>query len=73
MFLKYITTSPNRAYLALCLRHFAQIPLRGTADTLRTLSESVDGKSIRHEQKKKHQELNTKINIQLMEVIRCRG
>ncbi len=33
------TTSPNRAYLASCLRHSAQIPLRGTSDTLGTLSE----------------------------------
>jgi len=30
-------TAYNRAYLAPCLRHFAQIPLRGTSDTLGTL------------------------------------
>ena len=33
------TTSYNRAYLAPCLQHSAQIPLRGTSDTLGTLSE----------------------------------
>ena len=32
-------TSPNRAYLALCLRHFVQIPFWETSDTLGTLSE----------------------------------
>ena len=31
----------NKAYLASCLRHFAQIPLRGTSDTLGTLGETV--------------------------------
>jgi len=30
-------TSPNRAYLASVLRTSAQIPLRGTSDTLGTL------------------------------------
>ncbi len=30
-------TSPNRAYLALCLRHFAQIQQSWTSDTLGTL------------------------------------
>jgi len=34
-----MAASPNRAYLASCLQHFAQIPLRGTSDTLGTLSE----------------------------------
>ena len=32
-------TSDNRAYLAPCLWHSAQIPLRGTSDTLGTLGE----------------------------------
>jgi hypothetical protein len=32
-------TSDNRSYLASCLRHSAQIPLRGTSDTLGTLGE----------------------------------
>jgi len=31
--------SYNRAYLASCLRHSAQIPLWGTSDTLGTLAE----------------------------------
>jgi len=30
-------TSANRAYLASCLRHFAQILLRRSSDTLGTL------------------------------------
>jgi len=30
--------SHNRAYLASCLRHYAQISLRETSDTLGTLS-----------------------------------
>jgi hypothetical protein len=34
--------SYNRAYLASCLRHSAQIPLRGTSDTLRTLGEIME-------------------------------
>ncbi|MHA1193909.1 MAG: hypothetical protein ACTSP9_16745 [Promethearchaeota archaeon] len=33
------TTANNRAYLASCLRHFAQITFRGTSDTLGTLGE----------------------------------
>ena len=32
-------TADNRAYRASCLRHSAQIPLRGTSDTLGTLYE----------------------------------
>jgi len=32
-------TAYNKAYLASCLRHFAQILLRRTSDTLGTLSE----------------------------------
>ena len=32
-------TAYNRAYLATCLWHSAQIPLRGTSDTLGALSE----------------------------------
>jgi len=35
------STSPNRAYLASCLRHFAQIPLQEISDTLRTLAEML--------------------------------
>jgi hypothetical protein len=31
--------SPNRAYLATCIRHSAQILLRGPSDTLGTLGE----------------------------------
>lgn len=31
--------SPNRAYLALCLRYSAKIPLRWTSDTPGTLYE----------------------------------
>ncbi len=30
------TTAHNRAYLASCLRHYTQIPLRRTSDTLKT-------------------------------------
>jgi len=33
-----VVTSPNRAYLAPCLRHYAQILLRRTSDTLKTFS-----------------------------------
>lgn len=32
-------TADNRTYLVPCLRHFAQIPFRGTSDTLVTLSD----------------------------------
>ncbi len=38
----YLKPSHNRAYLASCLRHSAQIPLRGTSDTLETLGEMAD-------------------------------
>ena len=31
--------SPNRASLATCLRHYAQIPPWGTSDTLKTLGD----------------------------------
>ncbi len=41
---KFKFTSHNRAYLASCLRHYAQIPLRGTADTLKPLYEICDRK-----------------------------
>ncbi len=34
-----MAASPNRAYLASCLQHFAKIPFRGTSDTLVTLGE----------------------------------
>jgi hypothetical protein len=34
-----MATADNRAYLAPCLRHSAQIPLRETSDTLGTLYE----------------------------------
>jgi len=34
-----VATAYNRAHLASVLRTFAQIPLRGTSDTLVTLSE----------------------------------
>jgi len=34
-----LPTAYNRAYLAPCLRHFAQILLRRTSDTLGTLAE----------------------------------
>ena len=34
-------TSPNRAYLAMCFRHFAQILLRRTSDTLETLYDII--------------------------------
>lgn len=36
-----MATAYNRAYLASVLRTFAQIPLRGTSDTLVTLSENL--------------------------------
>jgi len=32
-------TAYNRAYPASCLRHSAQVPLRGTSDTLEPLDE----------------------------------
>ena len=32
-------TAYNKAYLASCLRHSAQIPLRGTSDTLKRCTE----------------------------------
>jgi len=37
-----IDTSPNRAYQASVLLTFAQIPLRGTSDTLGTLYEILN-------------------------------
>ncbi len=36
-----LTHSDNRAYLAAVLRPSAQIPPRGTSDTLRTLAENA--------------------------------
>mgnify|MGYP001363473912 CR=1 FL=1 len=33
----WLTTAPNRAYLATVLRTFVQIPLQGTSDTFGTL------------------------------------
>ena len=38
-----MAASPNRAYLASCLQHFAKIPLRGTSDTLGTLGDTAGG------------------------------
>ena len=38
-------TADNRAYLASCLQHSAQIPLRGTSDTFGT-SDCVKSKLI---------------------------
>jgi len=37
----------NRAYLAPCLRHFTQIPLRGTSDTLGTLGDIIYEKAVK--------------------------
>jgi hypothetical protein len=37
----YDETAYNRAYLASCLWHSAQVLLRGTSDTLGTLGESA--------------------------------
>lgn len=34
------STACNRVYLASCLRRSAQVPLRGTSDTLGTLGET---------------------------------
>ena len=39
------TTSHNRAYLASCLRHSAQIPIWGTSDTLETLADIQGGEN----------------------------
>jgi len=41
-------TAYNRAYLASVLRTYAQIPLRGTSDTLGTLDEIVARSEFKH-------------------------
>jgi len=49
--------SDNRAYLALCLRHFAQIPFQETLDTLGTLSAIVP-REINNEYEGKYKKRN---------------
>jgi len=45
------TTAANRAYLASCFQHFAQIPLRGTSDMLGTSCEIVGFKREKYAKK----------------------
>lgn len=46
-------TAYNKAYLATCLRHFTQILLRRTSDTLKTLGEMAGYESYLREKEYK--------------------
>lgn len=68
--------SPNRAYLASCLQHFAPIPLRGTSDTLENVirnSDLLKFKDNKIEMKKQEKEYYEIIKAKIEELLKTKS